>query len=281
MKPLTVQALEKIGKDWSKSSSDREARLQHTKDFAQFVADKFGLQNIQNLKPGHIEAYVKDMKEQGLANGTMCNRMVHVRELAEAIGKPNIVALENEAYGIERGESRSNPIIENQGLVSQVRSEIAARAAAGEPKYIMANASAELREAFPLRAKESLMSFKVVEINGIPHLRIEGAKGGRGRDLPINTPARAAAVATAQAASKALKSGTGRIIPPRMSLKQAYNSQRYTWSKHGGKRADFANMHASRHNGAQELHNNGATWGQVMVELGHSEPRSPSAYVPK
>jgi integrase len=289
MKPLTVQALERIGKDWSKSSEDREAKLQHVKEFASFAAKTYGLQDIGNLKPRHVEGYINNLREQGLSNGTICNRLVHVRLLCDKIGKPGIVGRENEMYGVNRGESRSNPITQNTEKVEQIRAQIREIAATGNQKYIMANAAAELRDAFGMRAKESLCSTKIVEIQGFANLRVniseavrvEGAKGGRIRDIAITTKAQVEALRTAQEASRLVGSVTGRIIPPHMSLKQAYNAQRYIWEKLGGTRAEAAHMHSDRHEHAQELVRQGYTAAQIQQILGHGDDRPISCYVKK
>lgn len=86
-KSLAVQALERVGKNWSKASLTREALLQHVKGFARFVEKRYGLEQLENLKPGHVAAYVADMQQQNLSPGTMANRLSAVRQLAAAIGK--------------------------------------------------------------------------------------------------------------------------------------------------------------------------------------------------
>jgi hypothetical protein len=43
-----------------------------------------------------------------------------VRDLAQAIGKANIVAKKNKDYGVARG-SRQKPVIENQSEVNRIR----------------------------------------------------------------------------------------------------------------------------------------------------------------
>ncbi|MBW4057157.1 MAG: site-specific integrase [Proteobacteria bacterium] len=228
MKPLSVQALERIGKNWGVSSATREARLQHTKDFCKFVSKEFALENVNNLKPNHVQSYVQHMKDAGLDNGTMCNRIAAVRILAEAVGKRNIVATKNEAYGIGRG-NRQKPVIANQVEVDRIRTTLAELANNGDRIAMMCHASAGLRDAFGLRSKESLMSSKLVDtLTGVA-LRIEAAKGGRGRDLPVRNDAQLKAVQLVAQVSQVLGSGTGRIILPEMSLEKAYNAQRTLW----------------------------------------------------
>ncbi len=280
MKPLSMQALEVIGKNWSKSSKTRQAHLQHTKEFANHVSHSFGLQNIQNLKPNHIENYVQYMKTSGLDNGTMCNRMASVRALAKAIGKPNIVARENSFYGINRG-SRQKPQLANQRELDRIRSAVADLANAGDRVALMCHAAAELREVFGLRANESLMSSRLVDTSNGVALEIEGAKGGRTRELLVRNDAQLRAVQIVAQVSEALGSATGRIIPPEMSLEKAYNAQRTLWRSLGGTKSSGANMHVERHKTAQEMKSNGYSNAEIMTHLGHGEERSPFCYIPK
>lgn len=280
MKPLSSQALDRIGKNWGVSSATREARLQHTKDFCKFVSKKFALENVQNLKPNHVQSYVQHMKDAGLDNGTMCNRMAAVRTLAEAVGKGNIVAVKNKEYGITRG-SRQNPIIANQSEVDRIRTTLTELANTGNRIAMMCHAAAELRDAFGLRSKESLMSSKLVDTTNGVALRIEGAKGGRARDLRIGNADQLRAVQQLAQVSQALGSATGRIIPPEMSLEKAYNAQRTLWRELGGTKKVAAHMHSARHTTAQTMNAEGYTKGEIMAWLGHGEDRSPFCYIPR
>ena len=57
----------------------------------------------RGLKGRHIEALVAEWRRQGLSEGTMRNRMAHLRWLAKRIGKPGIVRRDNASYGIGTG----------------------------------------------------------------------------------------------------------------------------------------------------------------------------------
>ena len=46
---------------------------------------------------------VEEWRRQGLSDGTMRNRMAHLRWLASRIGKPGIVRRDNASYGIGTG----------------------------------------------------------------------------------------------------------------------------------------------------------------------------------
>jgi site-specific recombinase XerC len=276
---LASQALARIGKDWSKSSLTREKLLSNTREFAQHVAKSYGLDRIDNLKPGHVQSYVNSLHDRGLAPATMADKMTAVRIIAAAIGKQNIVQRTNAAYGIER--VRINPQTVNHDRLVEVRQAIADRADQGEKIAQMVRAADGLRVAFGLRAKESLMSSKVEVKDGKLFLTVEGAKGGRPRELEARTEGQLKAVQLVADTAKALGSATDRIIPPHMSLKQAYDAQRNLWRECGGTRAAGANMHGERHGYARERDAEGATKAAIMSELGHGEDRSPSAYLGK
>ena len=54
----------------------------------------------KGLKGRHIEALVAEWRRQGLSDGTVKNRMAHLRWLAKKIGKPGIVRRDNASYGV-------------------------------------------------------------------------------------------------------------------------------------------------------------------------------------
>ena len=54
----------------------------------------------KGLKGRHIEALVAEWRRQGLTDGTVKNRMAHLRWLARKIGKPGIVRRDNASYGV-------------------------------------------------------------------------------------------------------------------------------------------------------------------------------------
>lgn len=276
VKSLERQALERMGKNWSKASETRGKLLYNTRHFAQFVQNRYHLERIENLKPAMVAAYAASMTEQGLSASTMANRMTAVREVCAAIGKQGICAKENATYGIER--VRVNPQQVNVDKLTEIRTALNERAYAGDRVAKMMVAADRLREAFGLRAKESLMSRGVIERDGRQYLVVEGAKGGRTRELAVDNQAKAKAVQTVAETSKALGSGTGRIIPPEMKLKEAYNAQRNEWRALGGTRNNNANMHGERHAHARQMDAAGATKAEIMSDLGHGETRSPAAY---
>jgi hypothetical protein len=53
-----------------------------------------------SLKPKHVEGLVARWQAEGLAVGTIKNRMAELRWWAEKIGKSNVIARDNHHYGI-------------------------------------------------------------------------------------------------------------------------------------------------------------------------------------
>ena len=58
-----------------------------------------------SLKPKHVEGLVERWQAEGLAIGTIKNRMAELRWWAEKIGKQNVIARDNDHYGIGGGTS--------------------------------------------------------------------------------------------------------------------------------------------------------------------------------
>ncbi|WP_243374406.1 integrase domain-containing protein [Geotalea sp. SG265] len=277
-KPLSTQALSTIGKQWGKAKLTREANLQHLKGFAHWVQNRYGLERIENLKPAMIAAYVDDLKTRGASNGAICNHLSAIRMLAAAIGKANIVPKTNGEFGVAR--LRMRPVIANYEKVQEIRAEVAAMAGKGDRVAMMMHAAAELREAFGLRAKESLLS-RVGSMDGKLYLQVSGAKGGRPRALEVRTDQQLKAVQIADQVATALGSKSGRIMPPELTLKEAYDAQRTMWRNLGGTKENKAHMHSMRHTYAQESAKHGMSKQELMKELGHGEERSPGFYIPK
>lgn len=277
MKSLASQALEVVGKNWGVSKGTREAKLQTIGRFAEFVQHTFGLERVENLKPKHVQAYADSLNEQGVSARTGANYMAYVRDLCQAIGKGGIVAKDNAAYGFG-GVSRQNPLEVNHGKISEIRTHLETKAANENRLAMMMSASAAMRDAFGLRQKEALMSAKVKTWDGKQYLQVEGAKGGRPREVEIRTQAQRDAIDRVYETAKSLGNANGRPIPPEYNLKDAMKAESKEWHELGGTRAVKANMHAQRHAYAQRRLAEGASKAQVNRELGHGDHRSLGSY---
>src|SRR5450631_447224 len=65
---------------------------------------KLGFKNLRatSLKPKHVERLIEQWKSEKLFAGTLKNRLAELRWWAEKVGKRNVIARSNDAYGIER-----------------------------------------------------------------------------------------------------------------------------------------------------------------------------------
>lgn len=54
----------------------------------------------RGFKGRHVDALVAEWRRQGLSDGTVKNRLAHLRWLARRIGKPGIVRKDNASYGV-------------------------------------------------------------------------------------------------------------------------------------------------------------------------------------
>ena len=61
-----------------------------------------------SLKPKHVEGLVERWQAEGLAIGTIKNRMAELRWWAEKIGKQNVIARDNDHYGIGKRQYVTN-----------------------------------------------------------------------------------------------------------------------------------------------------------------------------
>lgn len=277
MKPLSSQALERVGKNWKVGSETREAKLQTIKRFCGFVQKQFGLERIENLKPCHIQAYAQSLHDQGINARTGANYMSYVRDLCHALGRQGIIAKDNAAYGFG-GAPRQKPLEVNHTKIAEIRSQLEAKAATGDRLAMMMSATAAMRDAFGLRQKEALLSNVIAKHDGKSYLLVNGAKGGRPRKVPIRNERQLNAMVRVAATAEALGNANGRPIPPELNLKAAMQYESKAWHMMGGTRENQANMHAQRHAYAQERLSEGAAKAEINRELGHGDQRSLGHY---
>jgi len=260
----------------TRGSETIERRIGDATRFAEFVDREFHLEHMENLKPGHIEAFVKDMQERELSASTMMNYMTTIRIIANQIDKQNIVERENSAYGISRAGERLNPISANTEKINELRDQLYGR---GE----WLGLAHDLREKFGLRAAESIQwhGTIITNLDGSQALHLDrkdGSKGGRIRDIPIRTQEQKELINKVQNYIK--EHGQRSLMPKNLSRQQAYNAQKNTLHSLGATRATAANAHALRHAYAQQRAQ--VTDRQTVAqELGHGRSDVVSHYVSK
>jgi site-specific recombinase XerD len=188
---------------------------------------------LRGIKPKHIEAYVKHMQEKGLATGTIKKEMSHLRWMAEKIGKQNIVARTNDAYGIGRrtyvtNESKARELTAHE--LSKVTDKHSAL-------------SLQLQAAFGLRREESL-KIRPGKADRGDRLVLDASwcKGGRERAIPIRNSEQRTLLNAAKEFAKG-----GSLIPADKSYKEHLRQFRTQCDKAG-----ISKVHGHRHQYAQQ-----------------------------
>ncbi len=185
-----------------------------------------------SLKPKHVEALVNRWRSEGIAVGTLKNRLSALRWWAEKIGKPGVVARGNDHYGIpERryvgGESKARAVSDAQ--LMKVRDT-------------HVRMSLELQREFGLRREECIkFSPNVADRGDRLVLKSSWTKGGKAREIPILTQSQRE---TLDRAHRLV--GRGSLIPSDRN----YIQQRRIYERHTGE-AGLSKLHGLRHAYAQ------------------------------
>jgi hypothetical protein len=194
-----------------------------------------------SLKPKHVQALVGRWTAEGISTGTFKNRLAILRWWAEKIGKENVVARDNDAYGIERRQFVTNRDKGKDLDPAQVEK-------VGSPYVAM---SLRLQEAFGLRREESL---KIrpgwADQGNALRLQASWTKGGRERVIPIGTPEQRAVLNEA----KKLANGSS-LIPEGTTYKDQLKAFRAEC-----KRVGINGVHGLRHRYAQARYLQKTTW---------------------
>jgi site-specific recombinase XerD len=257
---LEYQARQLIGKNYGVAKATTEKLLSNVKSITNFLVNQYGLQKIGDVKTKMVNAYFENMKSAGYAASTMQSHAAAWRTIAEAVGKRNIVPRTNAQLGVERAD-RYAPKFANAERIENIRSAL-------YTKSENLGVAHDLREAFGLRAMESIRSCKVELVDGKEFLCVEGAKGGRPRSIQIETEQQRIAIARVQAIAE--RQGTPGLIPADKTLKEFYNLQKNTLHNLGATKAQNANMHALRHDYAQRLAKSGINDKVIAERLGHN-----------
>ena len=184
-----------------------------------------------NLKMKHVMCLVGQWLKSGLSAGTVKNRMAHVRWLAEKVGKAGMVPKDNAELGIAE---RQYVGAANKAKTLDMRLESVADA--------HVRMSLRLQAAFGLRREESIKVKPCIADRGqVLTLQASWCKGGREREIPIQTVEQRAVLNAAHALA-----GLGSLIPadkPYVQQQRKYDAQ--------CKAAGLSNMHGLRHQYAQ------------------------------
>ncbi|KAF1685350.1 integrase [Pseudoxanthomonas broegbernensis] len=196
------------------SHKTRHDRAQFLRRFFRNLHEKAGFKTLpdpRNLGQKHIQAMVRVWQAEHLAPATIQTYFSFLRGFSGWIGKPGMVR-DPSHYGMQLEEYRRSEAAQRDRSWSAQSVDIDAVIAriCDHDRYV--GASLRLIRAFGLRRKEAVMlrphrDVVGFEATGLPleqreaqlYLRIKaGAKGGRERFIPLDTPERRAALAHAQ-----------------------------------------------------------------------------------
>ena len=221
------------------TQSDRKKMLQ-------LIANqlpKLGFTHMQanSLKPKHIDALVDFWLSEGLAVGTIKQRMTTVRWWAKKIGKPRIVAKSNAHYGIGPRQYVTN--------TSKARILDIDKLNKITDQHV--RLSLQLQKEFGLRREESI-KIVLAYADQRDHLRLKATwtKGGKARVIPIRTDRQRALLDDIRE-----QVGNGGLIPAsRNYIQQLYVYENQT--RHAG----LHKMHGLRHSYAQRRYQEITGW---------------------
>ena len=209
---------------------DRERILTLVADQLQELGYRY--MNAASLKPKHVERLVERWLAEGLALGTIKNRMAELRWWAERIGKQNIIARDNSFYGIGDRQYVTN--------VSKARQLTGAELDRITDPYTAM--SLRLQAAFGLRRAESIkIQPEWADRGNHIALKDSWAKGGRGREIPIRNDEQRRVLDEAKALA-----GRGSLIPADQSFVEQLRRFEHQCAAAGVHR-----VHGHRHQYAQ------------------------------
>jgi hypothetical protein len=222
------------------TQSDRE----HILDLVADQLHEMGVRGLraQGFKPKHVEMLVERWLAEELSPGTIKNRMSQLRWLAEKIGKENIVARTNAAYGIPdrvyvTNRDKAKELDMNQ--LEQIRC----------PYTQM---SLRLEDGLGLRREASI---KIVpewaDRGDVLVLKDSWNKGGREIRIPIRTAEQRQLLDEA----KALAKGKSLVAPSYATYYAYLKHFRYECERVG-----IHGVHGHRHRYAQRRYNELTGW---------------------
>ena len=138
----------------------------------------FNGMSVRSLRPKHVQALVSKWKDQGIAVGTIKNRLAAIRWWAAKVNRRGSVARGNDYYGIASRQMIS--------AVSKAQTLSAAQLAGITDRHVYL--SLELQRAFGLRREEALKFRPSFADRGDRLvLKASWTKGGKSRVIPIRT----------------------------------------------------------------------------------------------
>jgi site-specific recombinase XerC len=196
---------------------------------------------IDSLKPKHIDALLERWSAEGLATGTIKNRMSALRWWAEKTDKKNILARTNKAHGIGNRVHVTN--------VSKATILDADKLKKVSDRYTAM--SLRLEAAFGLRREESIkINPAWADAGDKLRLKDSWTKGGKYREVPIGTSEQRALLNEAKQLA-----GSGSLIPPELRYRDQLQRFKAQCAKAG-----IHGVHGLRHQYAQQRYEKLTGW---------------------
>lgn len=277
MKKLAYQATHCIGKERHIGDKTHTEHLGSLARIGNWLQSRYGLDNINNLKTHMVQAFFSE--HSNLSSSSLEKYATAFRIIACSIGKDNIVPRSNKELGGRTAPERYNPQEGDSEKLNEIREKLV-EMAEQDPDARFLLAAHDMRQAFGLRAAESLASCKTVQRDGQQFLSPDMTKGGRDREVEIKTPEQRAAIAAVKALATEYGKPNGSMLPPHKTWQQCYNLQKNIMSKLGATKAAGAHMHVNRHDWARNQLEAGESRQDTADALGHGREEVVSHYVP-
>ena len=247
MKDLNYQ-LTKLCRDNRDGSYSTQATRSRILDLIANQLHELGYQRMQtkSLKPKHIDALVSLWKDQSISVGTFKNRLAAVRWWANKVGKADIIARDNNAYGIGNrsyvGEGSKAKLLDEKQLEKVFDEHV--------------RLSLRLQSAFGLRREEAIKFSPNYAIKD-DHIKLKASwtKGGRARTMPIRTDEQRQLLEDVRKLAKG-----GALIPPERNFVEQRN--RYDRQVRD---AGIKNPHGLRHAYAQRRYEELTGWKSPLA----------------
>lgn len=206
----------------------------------------FRQMRAMSLKGKHVEALLARWQREGLAVGTIKNRLAHLRWWAEKIDKAGLLPKDNTQLGIA-----------DRRYVTNISKAVELGPELGRISDPHVRMSLQLQAAFGLRREEAI-KFRPSYADRGDHLVLKGSwtKGGRERSIPITTPEQRLVLQAVHQLA-----GAGSLIPAHKS----YVQQRNVYDGQC-KSAGISHMHGLRHQYAQARYRTLTGWKALRKE---------------
>jgi site-specific recombinase XerC len=242
MKDLNYQLM-KLCRDNRDGSFSTQATRRRILDLIANQLHELGYRRMQakSLKPKHIDALVSLWKDQDLSVGTFKNRLSALRWWANKVDKADIIARDNNAYGIGNrsyvGEESKAKILDEKQLEKV------------SDAYV--RLSLRLQSAFGLRREEAIKFSPNYAVKD-DHIKLKASwtKGGRARTVPIRTDEQRRLLEEIRKLAKG-----GALIPPNKN----YEEQLHRYERQV-RDAGIKNPHGLRHAYAQRRYEEETGW---------------------